>query len=407
MAESPKSSRTVINIVESLLPQEEMLEIRPKKGRLFIGVPKETSMQENRVGLVPDAVALLVSNGHEVVVESGAGSSANFQDHDYSEAGASITRDTKEVYQANILMKVAPPTLEEIDMMQNKQMLISALQASVQPKNYLRQLISKKILAISWDHIMDDDGKFPVVRSMGEIAGNTAIMIAAQQLSKTSGGQGLMLGGVAGVAPCEVVILGSGGVAEYAARAAMAHGASVKIFDRDIGRLRRLQTDIGVRVFTSTLQPNVLADALKHADVAIGALRSMEGRSPCVVTENMVREMKHGSVIVDVSIDQGGCFETSEVMTHENPVFTKYGVRHYCVTNIASMVSRTASFAVSNIFAPILLEMGEEGGTIQTLKNNPHIRRGVYLFNGTLTNEYMAERHHLPFKDIDLLMAAM
>ena len=391
----------------ALMPQEEMLEIARKKGKLFIGIPKEISFQENRVALVPDAVALLVNNGHQIIVETNAGKMANFQDHDYSEAGAQIVYSAEEVYKADIILKVAPPSPQEIDLMQQKQTLISALQLTVQPEDFLKQLSSKRITAIAFDWIKDIDGIYTVIRSMGEIAGGTSILIAAEYLSNVNNGQGAILGGISGISPTEVVILGAGTVGEFATRAALGLGASVKVFDNNIYRLRRLQSDIGTRVFTSVIQPRVLAKHLKTADVVIGAIRAQQGRTPCVVTEEMVSEMKVGSVIIDVSIDQGGCFETSEVTNHTKPVFRKHGVIHYCVPNIASRVSRTASYALSTIFAPILLNIGEEGGVENMLRRNPGVRNGVYLYNGTLTNQVLGEMFKLPYKDINLLMAAL
>jgi alanine dehydrogenase len=391
----------------ALMPQEEMLEIGRRKSRLYIGIPRETSFQENRVALVPDAVALLVNNGHNVVVETNAGKMSNFQDHDYSEAGAQIVYSPEEVYKADIILKVAPPSPQEVEMMQQKQTLISALQLTVQPENFLKQLIAKRITAIAFDWIKDGDGIYSVIRSMGEIAGGTSILIAAEYLSNANNGQGAILGGISGISPTEVVILGAGTVGEFATRAALGLGASVKVFDNSVYKLRRLQSDIGSRVFTSVIQPRVLAKHLKTADVVIGAIRSQHGRTPCVVTEEMVSDMKVGSVIIDVSIDQGGCFETSEVTNHSKPVFRKHGVIHYCVPNIASRVSRTASYALSTIFAPILINIGEEGGVENMLRRDEGVRNGVYIYNGSLTNKDLGEMFKLPYKDINLLMAGL
>jgi alanine dehydrogenase len=388
----------------ALMPQEEMLEIGRKKSKLYIGIPKEISFQENRVALVPDAVALLVNNGHHVVVETNAGKMANFQDNDYSEAGAEIAYSAEEVYKADIVLKIAPPSQQEVEMMQHNQTLISALQLTVQPENFLKKLMDKKITAIAFEWIKDDDGIYPVIRSMGEIAGSASILIAGEYLSNVNNGQGSILGGISGISPTEVVVLGAGTVGEFATRAALGLGASVKVFDNSIYRLRRLQSDIGTRIFTSVIQPRVLAKHLKSADVVIGAIRSQQGRTPLVVTSEMVSEMKTGSVIIDVSIDQGGCFETSEVTNHSKPVFRKYGVIHYCVPNIASRVSRTASYALSTIFAPILLNIGEEGGVKNLLRKDEGVRNGIYIYNGVLTNRVLGEMFKLPHKDINLLM---
>lgn len=389
-----------------LMTQEERLEVNKKRGALYIGIPKETSFQENRITLVPDAVALLVNNGHQIMIESNAGKAAHFQDKDYSEAGAQIVYTPEEVYKADIILKVAPPSIAEIDLMQARQTLISSIQITVQPEDFLKRLSAKKVSAIAFDYIRDKIGIYPVVRAMSEMAGSTSMLIAAEYLSNVNEGNGTMLGGITGVSPTEVVILGAGTVGEYAARAAFGLGASVKVFDNSLYKLRRLQNNLGIRVFTSIIQPKVLKKALSTADVVVGGILATEGRTPCVVTEEMVSEMKFGAVIIDVSIDQGGCFETSRLTNHDQPVFKKYGVIHYCVPNIASRVSRTASYALSNIFTPILLTVGEAGGIENMLRQDSGVRNGVYMYKGILTNKYLATYFNLPYKDIDLLMAA-
>ncbi|MDG1148102.1 MAG: alanine dehydrogenase [Crocinitomicaceae bacterium] len=391
----------------SLLPKEEMLEIAREKGSLFIGIPKETSFQERRVALVPETVSVLVANGHRVKVESKSGEASSFSDTDYSEAGAEICYDKKEIFSCDLIFKVAPLAESEVEMMPGNQTLISALQISVQPKVILQKLMEKKITAIAWDYIRDDSGVFPVVRTMGEIAGTTSILIAGELLSSFSKGKGVMLGGIAGVQPTEVVVIGAGTVGEYATKAALGLGASVKVFDNSLSKLRRLQNDLGTRVFTSVIQPKVLAKSLMRADVVIGALRAPLGRTPCVVSEEMVQNMKPGSVVVDVSIDQGGCFETSHVTSHDNPTFEAHEVIHYCVPNIASRVSRTASFALSNIFSPILVDMGSKGGCKDLISHDPGFRGGVYIYKGVLTSEVLGEVFDLKYKDIELLLMGM
>ncbi len=388
-------------------PQEEMLEVARKKGKLYIGIPKEMAFQENRVPLVPDAVALLVNNGHRILIETGAGKAAHFEDTDYSEAGAEIVYSAKEVYKADIILKIAPPTLDEIECMQTKQTLFSSLQLTVQPEDFLKKLVAKKLNCVAYDMITDDAGIFPVIRAMGEIAGGTSILVAAELLSNANNGVGSILGGISGISPTEVVIIGAGTVGEFAARAALGLGATVKVFDNSTSRLRRLQSQLGTRIFTSVIVPKVLEKHLKTADVVIGALRATKGRTPCIVSETMVSEMKTGSVIIDVSIDQGGVFETSEVTNHTKPVFRKHGVIHYCVPNIPSRVARTASYAFSNIFQQILITMGDEGGFDSLVRKDAGVRNGVYVYNGILTNQYLGETFNLPFKDINLLMAAM
>ncbi|MBS1583403.1 MAG: alanine dehydrogenase [Bacteroidetes bacterium] len=390
----------------ALLPQEQTLETGRRRKNLFIGIPKETTAQEHRVPLNPASVAVLVGRGHDVVVQRGVGQSVQFQDSDYTEAGAMLAESAEEVFKADLILKIAAPTPAEIALLRPKQILISALQMSGHPKDSLRSMMDKKVTAVAWDFIKDREGIYPIIRAMGEIAGNTSMQIAGEYLSTDKGGQGLMLGGISGVAPAEVVIIGAGTVGEFATRAAMGLGASVRVFDKSIYRLRRLQSDLGQRIWTSVIQPDVLKQALQQADVAIGALRPEHGRTPMVVTEEMVRDMKNGSVIVDVSIDRGGCFETSELTSLTDPVFRKYGVVHYCVPNIASRVPRTASYALANIFTPLLLGMGDVGGFEELIKRDLGLRHGVYLFNGALTSEILSEAFRLPYKDLDILLAA-
>jgi alanine dehydrogenase len=387
-------------------PQESMLEVKNKKNKLYIGIPREVSFQENRIALTPLSVALLINNGHEVILESNAGKAANFLDKDYSEQGARIVYDTKSVYEADIIIKIAPPTAAEIDMMKPHQTLMSTLQLSTLKPEYIQTLQQKKITALCFEDLLDEGGTLTVVRAMSEIVGATSILIAAEYLSNVFEGKGLMLGGITGVPPTEIVILGAGTVGEYAARTAISLGAQVKVFDPSIYKLRRLQNNIGTRVFTSVVQPIVLEKAITTCDVAIGAMRAETGRSPCIVSESTVSRMKPNSVIIDVSIDQGGCFETSEVTNHTNPVFRKYDVIHYCVPNIASRVARTATYALTNIFAPILLDIGEHGGLKNVIWQNTGVRNAVYIYQGHLTNKHIGDRFNMPCKDLDLLIVS-
>lgn len=387
-------------------PQESMLEVRNKKNKLYIGIPKETSFQENRIAITPLSVATLVNNGHTVILESNAGSAANFTDNNYSEQGAQIVYDTRQVYQADIILKIAPPTLAEIELMKLNQTLISTLQTTTIKAEYLHALINKKITALCFENLQDEGGTLSVVRAMSEIVGATSILIAAEYLSNVFNGKGLMLGGITGVPPTEIVILGAGTVGEYAARTALALGAQVKVFDPSIYKLRRLQNNIGSRVFTSVIQPIVLEKAITTCDVAIGAMRATSGRSPCLISEETVSQMKPNSVIIDVSIDQGGCFETSEVTNHTNPVFRKHDVIHYCVPNIASRVARTATYALTNIFAPILLDIGEHGGLKNVIWEKAGVRNAVYIYQGHLTSQHFSERFNIPSKDLDLLIVS-
>ena len=401
-----KSEFLSLGSAGKLLPQEEMLEIKRQKKSVSIGLPREISFQENRIALVPEAVGLLVQNGHQVLIETNAGRAAHFLDNEFSEQGAQIVYSPEEVYKADIILKVAPPSDEEIDMMKSRQTLISVLHLTVRDQTYFKKLIAKKITALSYEYIKDKTGSFPVVRAMSEIAGNTSVLIAAEYLCNQQFGKGIMLGGFSGITPTEVVILGAGTVGEFAARAAMGLGALVKVFDNSLYKLRTLQNNLNSRIFTSIIQPKVLLKSLKTANVVIGAIHTQEGRTPIVVTEEMVMEMKQRAVIVDVCIDQGGCFETSRVTNHTDPVFQAHGVTHYCVPNIASKVPHTASYALSNFFAPILLDLGETGGIENKLKNDYCVRQGAYLYNGILTNKFIGEYYGMPYQDIELLMAA-
>ncbi|MEM8528444.1 MAG: alanine dehydrogenase [Bacteroidota bacterium] len=407
MADSKKK----IPIPESLTAssfqtQTEMLQVKERPSHLSIGIPKEVTMQENRTALVPSAVLTLVGRGHRVLVETQAGEKSSFSDHDYSEAGADIAYSPEEVFKADVILKVAPPTLKEIDLMHSDQILISPLQLPIISENYIKKLQAKRVIAIAMEYLKDDSHSFPIVRIMSELAGLSSILTASELLSATNGGTGVLLGGISGVPPAKVVILGAGIVAEYATRTALGLGAEVRIFDDNVSKLKRIQTLIGQQLYTSTINPVYLKRELRNADVAIGAMHSQSGRTPIVVTEHMVSQMKNGAVIVDVSIDQGGCFETSKVTRHDHPTFVKHGVTHYCVPNIASKVARTASIAVSNIITPILLKAASTGSIQQLLTKDHGLRHGVYIYKGRLTNEYLGRRFNIKCTDLDLLLTA-
>ncbi len=406
MEESKKTSFTELARQASLQPKEALLEVRKPNQSLYIGVPKESILQEHRVALTPSSVNVLVNNGNEVWIEAGAGKEAKFPDKDYSEAGAKICYSNDEVYKADVIVKVEPPTEDEINKLRAQQLLISAIQLNDKSGTYFRSLMEKKITAIAFEYLKSTDGIYPVVRSMSEIAGTSAISVASEYLCSTCGGKGEMLGGVTGIPPTEIVIIGAGTVGEYAARAALGTGANVKVFDNSLEKLRRLQNNLGVNIFTAVLNPKILQKALVTADVAIGSLWSEEGRSPTVVTEEMVAKMKPLSVIIDICIDQGGCFETSEITTHNNPTFVKHDVIHYCVPNISSRVSRTASYALSNILTPILLDIANAGSITNYIWENAAARNGIYIYKGNLTNRYIGKRLNIYHKDIDLLIAA-
>ncbi|WP_299157660.1 alanine dehydrogenase [uncultured Tenacibaculum sp.] len=388
---------------EQLMPQPEMLEIQKQKGELFIGLPKETHFEEKRISLSPDAVSALVAHGHRIVVETGAGNGANYSDKEYSDAGAKISYDIKEAFACNIVLKVEPPSLDEIKMLTPQAVLISALQLKTQNKKYFQALAKKRITAIAFDYIKDEHGVYPIVKSLSEIAGIASMHIAAELMTTSNGGNGLLLGNIGGVPPSDVVILGAGTVGEFAARSAIGLGARVKVFDNSITKLRKLQHCIQSPIYTSTVQPKTLAKALMRCDVAIGAIRGKD-RSPVIVTEGMIEQMKDGAVIVDVSIDRGGCFETSKITTHSKPTFNQHGVIHYCVPNIPSRYARTASVSISNIFTPYLLDIAEEGGFENAARFDKSLRNGMYFYHGILTNKTVADWFDLPFSDINLLI---
>jgi alanine dehydrogenase len=373
---------------------------------LFIGIPREQPAFDNRVSLSPDAVSVLVNRGADIAVETDAGSSAKFSDNEYSDAGARIVYSAKEAFEADVVLKVYPPTVEEIGMLKPGKTLISTLNPGTVHQEYLTALEDKKITAIAFEYIEDKVGGKPVVRAMSEIAGNIVLQIAAEYLSSSKNGKGIIVGGITGVPPTRIVIIGAGTVAEYAARAALGLGSEVKVFDNHIYKLRRLKHDLGHQVYTSTLDVTLLANAIEEADVVIGALSSEKGIAPCVVMEDMVANMKPDSIILDVSIDQGGCFETSEVTTYQNPVYHRYNILHYCVPNIAARVPRTASLAFSHIFTPLLSRMGELGGVDEMIFDCNWFMKGVYCYRGTLTHEYLAKKFNRKYRDLKLIMTA-
>lgn len=386
-----------------LIPQEETLEIARSKSDLFIGIPKETHFQEKRICLTPDAVAALVAQGHRVLLEKGAGVEAGFSDQEYNEAGAQLTHDTKKVYGCPIILKVEPPTLDEIEWVQPKTVIISALQLKTQHKSYFETLAKKKITALAFEFIKEEDGSYPAVKALSELAGTASILIAAELIANHSDSNGLLFGNISGVPPLEVVIIGAGTVGQFATKAAIGLGANVKVFDTSITRLRNLQLITGQSIFTCTLQPKYLLKALRRCDVAIGALRG-KNRSPIVVSETMVENMKKGSVIMDVSIDMGGCFETSEMTSHKNPTFTKHGVIHYGVPNIPARYPKSASISISNIFTPYLFDIAESGGLENAVRFNAGLKNGLYSYRGILTSHAVGNWFNMPYSDINLLI---
>lgn len=390
----------------AITPQEQSLEVKRRRHCFFIGLPKEVSLQENRISLTPDAVAILVNNGHDVWVETKAGIGSKYTDKQYSDAGAKIVYSAQEVYQADVILKIEPPTLEEIELMHQGQTIISALQLGHLKIENMQAMLKKKVTALAYEFIEDKVGGMPIVRAMSEIAGSTVMLIAAEYLSTANNGRGVILGGITGVPPTKVIIIGAGTVAEYAARAALGMGADVQIYDNHIYKLRRIKHLLGQLVYTSTIDTSTLNNTLKTADVVIGALRAEKGRARHVISEEMVTQMQPDSLIIDLAIDQGGCIETSEITTLSKPIFRKHGVIHYCVPNVASRVAHTATNALSNIFTPTILRAAEEGGVEAMIFSHKWFMKGVYTYKGGMVNEYVARKFGMKYKNIDLLMGA-
>ncbi|MEE9440166.1 MAG: alanine dehydrogenase [Saprospiraceae bacterium] len=386
--------------------QEERLAIDEQSGSVIIGVPMENPNLESRVALVPNSIRTLVGYGHKVMVQSGAGEKSNFSDHNYSEAGAIICTTANEVFKSDIIVKISPISIQELDMMHDGKVIISPIQLPTLSQEYFLKLQQKKITALAMEYIQAEDKSFPIVQITSELSGMVAIQTAAELLQNTKQGRGVLLGGVSGVPPAKVVILGAGLVGEFATKTALNLGASVRIFDNDITKIMRLQSAIGRQLHTSSINPVYLAYQLLSADVVIGAMHSTQGRTPILVTEEMVSKMKEGAVIVDISIDQGGCIETSEITTHQDPTFVKHGIIHYCVPNIASKVSRTASVAVSNIIIPLLVKAGSCLNIEELLYSSAGTRNGCYSYKGRITNEYISRRFELKYTNLDLLLTS-
>ena len=390
---------------EALMPCEELLDADMSQRKLHIGILRESDSCEDRVAMTPESVDVLVRHGHYVSVEKFAGVGSNYTDLQYSEVGGHIV-ERNEVYMADILFKINPPTIEEVEQMRERQLIFSCLSAYRLSEECIRRLSEKHITAIGLENIKDRFGHYPIVRSMSEIAGSVSVQVVSEYLSKSSGGKGILFGGISGVCPAEVVIIGAGTAAEFAARSALGMGAFVRIFDNSVHRLQCLQRNIGMRLYTSVLHPQTLTKALSSADALICAAYIKKNQLHSIITEEMVMMMKHGTVILDLSIDGGGCCETSEVRTLADPTVVKHGVIHYCVPNITSRVPRTASMAISNIIVNIILNMGHQSNISAWLKTDADLRNGVYMYNGILTNPYVGNLFGIPSQDIHLLMAA-
>ncbi|MHC1731207.1 MAG: alanine dehydrogenase [Bacteroidales bacterium] len=390
----------------AFMPREEQIERAVGRKQMSIGMPHDYRDGEKRIALTPEAVKILTDAGHEVFLERGAGTEAGFADVDYSNNGAVVSDIPETVFGCDVVIKIAPFTQQEAARLRGGQTVISFMNAPTLSEDTLSVMMRKRVTALASEIIKDSDGMLPVMESMSEISGITSVLLASEYLSTTSGGKGVMLGGVTGVTPSEVIIIGANTAGEYAARAALGLGAIVKVFDSSVHRLRNFQNLLGQRLYTSTFHPQVLQKALKSADVLIGALSTDILMPWFYVTEDMVQGMKRGSVIIDLSVDTGGCVETAEPRGLKDPIYEKHGVIHFSAWNLPSRVPKTASIALSNVFRPLMQDIADAGGVTPMLKFNNGLRSGVYIYNGILTNEVLGQKFGILSKDINLLLAA-
>lgn len=384
---------------QDLLPKEEKLEVVKKSKKFSIGIPRETCLNERRTCITPDAVQVLTDCGHDIIVEAGAGQGSFFTDQQYSEAGARITNDPKEAFSQDLVLKINPPTEEEIEYLNPNSYLVSALQINLRDREYFLKLAEKKVNAIAFEFIVDEYKQLSLVRLIGEIAGTAAVLYASELLALSNG---LMLSGITGVRPTEVVIIGAGIVGEFATKAAIGLGASVRVFDNSLSKLRRLHTLVDSRVPTSIIDPKELGKAVRRADVVIGAMPRLN--SVPVVTEDMVLKMKKGSVIIDVTIDNGRVVETSEITTLEDPYKIKHDVIHSALPNLTSRVPRTTTKAISNFFLSYILNYDEEGGFENMLIKKNEMKQSLYMYKGRHTKQIICDRFDLTYHDINLLI---
>lgn len=389
------------------IPQELLKEIGKIANRLVIGIPRERKDDERRLALTPEAVDMLTDCGHRVLVETGAGLGINYSDNHFSEAGAEIVATPAEVYQADIILKILPPLAAEVALMRPRTLLFSMIQLNLFAAETFELMMAKRINAVAYELLADKLQRCPVLNVISEIEGTASITIASELLSNTQGGKGILLGGIPGVSPTEVVIIGAGNAGTVSARAALALGASVKVFDDDINKLRTIQQVLGQGLFTSNFHPNVLHNAFRSADVVIGAMRYINVQRRYVIAEELVRTMKRGALVIDLRMSQGGCFETTCCLGGADPnVFEQYGVLHYCKPNISNRVARTTSMAFSNIFVGMLLALGDAGSFPGLIKTDNGFRSGVYMYSGKPVNSYVANHFHLSANSLDLYLSA-
>lgn len=368
-----------------------------------IGIPKETLYEEKRVALTPAGVDALVRAGHTVYIETNAGLESHFSDDDYIKIGANIVYNADEVFgRSEMIVKVAPLTFEEAQLLQQNQILFSFLHLAVGKKNIIELLLQKRVTAIGYELIEDDDDRLPILHSMSEIAGQLSIQVAERQLESFSpGSRGILLGGITGVAPAAVVILGAGVVGVTAARAALGRGAQVIVLDKDLNRLRQIDTQFRKKVTTVMANPYTISRGVKFADVLIGAVLIKGLKAPHLVSEEMVKQMKKGAVIVDVSIDQGGCIETSRITTLSDPVYQLHNIIHYCVPNMPAIVARTASYGLNNATIDYLMDIAENGLS-NALIGDTGLAKGVCIHNGYCCNEPLASTFNIEYRRLHI-----
>ena len=389
--------------------RELLLSVDKKSISLIIGIPRENQKIEKRLAITPETTALLVEAGYRVIVEADAGLTINYSDRYYADSGAQIVGSKTEVFQADIILKILPPTVEEILLMKPRSSVFSFLQLHLISSSTLELMAEKRINALAYELIYDDNQVSPFVTAISEIEGACSISVASELLSNAHGGKGILLGGIPGISPTEVVIIGAGGAGTVAARAALALGATVKIFDNDINKLRKIQHELGRTVFTSTLQPNVLRNVFRSADVAIGAMQYVNKTHFYRISTDLIREMKKGSVIIDLRMSQGGCFETTmEACLPGHPdIFERFGILHFCELSLSSRVARTASIALSNIFISMFTAMADSGGVGQFARFDRGFAAGFYVFSGKMVNSYVANHFNLPVNDIGLFLPGL
>lgn len=391
----------------SYIPQELLEELRKVTNRLLIGIPKEIDPDEKRLALTPEAVEMIVEAGHRVLVETNAGLGINYSDNHFSEAGAEIVSTPNEVYRADYILKILPPLPREVALMKPRSTLFSMVHFNLFAQEAYEGLMQKRVNAFAYELMTDETRRGPILNVISEIEGTSSVMIAAELLSNTRGGKGILLGGVPGVPPTEIVIIGAGNAGTVAARAALGLGATVKVFDDDINKLRSLKQTLGQGVFTSNFHPNVLRNAFTSADVVIGAMRYINSRRRYVIAEELIQTMKRGALVIDLRINQGGCFETTCGLSPSDPeIFEQYGVLHYCKPSISNNVARTTSMAFSNIIAPLIFLLGDMGTIQTTIKSEVCFRSGVYMYCGKPVNNYVSNHFNLLSNNLDLYLSA-